>query len=108
MDFTPDFGWYYVSTDDRAPAWTSVAFFYDFITEQPAFASENAGIGPFGREVRARELEVGDLWPAFPAPHCTVGQLLSHQVGLAALAEPAPLGDLEQCRAVIERSTPLW
>ena len=61
MDFTPDFGWYYISTDDRAPAWTSVAFFYDFITEQPVFASENAGIGPFGREVRARESEVGDF-----------------------------------------------
>ena len=61
MDFTPDFGWYYISTEDRAPAWTSVAFFYDFITEQPVFANENAGIGPFGREVRAREIEVGDF-----------------------------------------------
>ncbi len=61
MDFTPDFGWYYISTEDRAPAWTSVAFFYDFITEQPAFASQNTGIGPFGREVRARELELGDF-----------------------------------------------
>lgn len=61
MDFTPDFGWYYISSEDRAPAWTSVAFFYDFITEQPVFANENAGIGPFGREVRAREIEVGDF-----------------------------------------------
>ena len=61
MDFTPDFGWYYVSSEDRAPAWTSVAFFYDFITEQPVFAAENRGIGPFGREVRAREIEVGDF-----------------------------------------------
>ena len=61
MDFTKDFGWYYVSTEDRAPAWTSVAFFYDFITEQPVFAGENAGIGPFGREVRAREIEIGDF-----------------------------------------------
>ena len=61
MDFTPDFGWYYVSSDDRAPAWTSVGFFYDFITEQPEFASENMGIGPFGREVRAREIQEGDF-----------------------------------------------
>ena len=61
MDFTPDFGWYYRTPEDRAPAWTSVAFFYDFITEQPVFASENRGIGPFGREVRARELEIGDF-----------------------------------------------
>ena len=61
MDFTPDFGWYYVSSEDRAPAWTSVAFFYDFLTEQPVFAAENGGIGPFGREVRAREIQVGDF-----------------------------------------------
>lgn len=61
MDFTPDFGWYYVSTDNRAPAWTSVDFFYDFLTGAPAFVAENGGIGPFGREVRARELAVGDF-----------------------------------------------
>lgn len=61
MDFTPDFGWYYRTADDRAPAWTSVAFFYDFLTEQPLFASENSGLGPFGREVRISELEVGDF-----------------------------------------------
>lgn len=61
MDFTPDFGWYYISSDDRAPAWTAVAFFYDFITEQPLFAGANQGIGPFGREVRAREVELGDF-----------------------------------------------
>ncbi len=54
------------------------------------------------------ELEVGDLWPQFPLPHCTVGQLLSHQAGLAALAETAPLDDLEACRRAIERSRPAW
>jgi hypothetical protein len=61
MDFTTDFGWYYVNADDRAPAWTSVGFFYDFITEQPVFASQNSGLGPFGREVRAREIQLGDF-----------------------------------------------
>ena len=61
MDFTPDFGWYYISSNDRAPAWTSVAFFYDFVTQQTVFAQQNAGIGPFGREVRALEIEVGDF-----------------------------------------------
>lgn len=61
MDFTPDFGWYYISPDNRAPAWTGVEYFYDFLTEQPAFAAENMGIGPFGREIRARELEPGDF-----------------------------------------------
>ena len=57
---------------------------------------------------RGPELEVGDIWPAFPAPHCTIAELLSHQCGLAALAEPAPLEDLDACRVAIERSTPAW
>lgn len=61
MDFTPNFGWYYISADDRAPAWTSVDFFYDFITETPAFAAENQGIGPYGREVGVEEVELGDF-----------------------------------------------
>ncbi len=54
------------------------------------------------------EQEVGSLWPAFPLPHCTVGQLLSHQAGLAALDETAPLDDLDACRYAIEHSRPLW
>ena len=54
------------------------------------------------------ELVVGDIWPDFPVPSCTIAQVLSHQCGLAALAEPAPLEDLDACRAAIERSVPGW
>ncbi len=57
---------------------------------------------------RGPELEVGELWPAFPLPHCTVGELLSHQAGLAALELTAPLDDLEVCRHAIEHSRPQW
>lgn len=54
------------------------------------------------------ELAVGDIWPAFPAPRCTVAQLLSHQAGLAALDEPASILDLDACRTAIERTHPQW
>ena len=30
MDFTPTFGWYYRSPEDRAPAWSGVEQLYDF------------------------------------------------------------------------------
>lgn len=53
-------------------------------------------------------LPIGEVWPAFPAAHCTIGQLLSHQTGLAAWAKPASLFDLEACQAAIEASTPAW
>lgn len=54
------------------------------------------------------QLRLGELWPRFPAPNCTVEQLLSHQVGLAAWDVPAPMHDLEACREAVESSRPLW
>lgn len=32
MNFTPDFGWYYIDPNQKAPAWTGVQFFYNFLT----------------------------------------------------------------------------
>lgn len=54
MNFTPVFGWYYISADDRAPAFTGVEYFYNFITG-------NEGVGPFGSEVEEADLTVGDV-----------------------------------------------
>ncbi len=54
------------------------------------------------------QMEIGLLWPRFPAPRGTIAQLLSHQLGLAALARPACLFDLVDCRLAIEQTTPAW
>ncbi len=54
MNYTPTFGWYYISLDDRSPSWTGVEYFYDFMTE-------NEGVGPFGRDATLDELEIGDV-----------------------------------------------
>ena len=54
MNYTPTFGWYYISLDDRSPTWTGVEFFYNFIIE-------NADVGPFGRVATSDELEIGDV-----------------------------------------------
>ena len=61
MNRTPDFGWYYISEADRAPAWSSVEYFYDFMTGVPAFAEQNGGIGPFAIEVPRRNAVPGDV-----------------------------------------------
>ncbi|MBR2926194.1 MAG: amidase domain-containing protein [Clostridia bacterium] len=61
MNYTPDFGWYYVSLEDRAPAWTGVDYFYDFMTMTPSFASRNGGVGPFASLVSAEAAELGDV-----------------------------------------------
>ena len=33
MNYTPTFGWYFISLDDRSPSWTGVEFFYNFIIQ---------------------------------------------------------------------------
>lgn len=54
------------------------------------------------------ELLVGELWPGFPAPQCSIAQLLSHQCGLAYWERPAHFRDMAACRAAVEASAPAW
>lgn len=45
MNFTPTFGWYYISINNRAPAWTGVEYLFNFLTGNDAegpFAEETA------------------------------------------------------------------
>ena len=32
MNFTPIYGWYYIDPNRKAPAWTGVPYFYNFLT----------------------------------------------------------------------------
>ncbi|MBQ8850199.1 MAG: amidase domain-containing protein [Clostridia bacterium] len=62
MNYTPTFGWYYRSSDDRAPAWTGVDELYSFLTGAEDFASQNGGTGPYGRNAAAAQtVEIGDV-----------------------------------------------
>ena len=54
MNETPTFGWYYKSDADRAPAWTGVEPFFDFLVG-------NEGEGPFGREAEEGSVLPGDI-----------------------------------------------
>ncbi len=62
MNYTPTFGWYYISNVDRAPAWTGVDELYDFLVGTPSFSSENGGEGPYGENaMTSRMIERGDI-----------------------------------------------
>ena len=54
MNYTPTFGWYYNSVNDRTPSWTGVEYLYNFLVN-------NDGVGPFAEEVSLEKLEVGDI-----------------------------------------------
>lgn len=55
MNYTRDLGWYYINANDKAPAWTGVPYFFNFVTRK------TGGPGPVGREVDLWELEAGDV-----------------------------------------------
>lgn len=54
MNFTPLYGWFYRSSEDRTPSWTGVPYLYDFLTR-------NLGPGPFAVETALSRLLPGDL-----------------------------------------------
>ncbi len=54
MNYTPVFGWFYISSDVRTASWTSVEYFYRFIVG-------NLSVGPFGRLVDEKDVKIGDI-----------------------------------------------
>ena len=55
MNFTPTYGWYYIDTNDKAPAWTGVPFFYNFMTRK------EKSIGPVAIESDIAAIRPGDV-----------------------------------------------
>ena len=55
MNFTPTYGWYYIDANRKAPAWTGVEYFWNFMTRTAL------SIGPIGRPCALEELEPGDI-----------------------------------------------
>lgn len=61
MDPTEIFGWYYVSIDDRAPSWTGVEEFYEYLCGLGDFLPKSERQGPFGSAVMREFVEIGDV-----------------------------------------------
>ena len=54
MNYTPVTGWYYRSISDRAPAWTSVKYLYQFLIN-------NTSSGPHGIVTSEDNISLGDV-----------------------------------------------
>lgn len=55
MNFTPTYGWYYRNPNDKAPAWTGVPYFFNFLTRT------EPSRGPIGLESSIDMLLPGDF-----------------------------------------------
>lgn len=54
MNYAPTLGWYFNSLNDRAPAWTSVQYLYQFLVN-------NKGVGPYAHVAKKEDLTLGDV-----------------------------------------------
>ncbi len=54
MNFTPVYGWYYLSASQRTASWTGVQYLYNFIVG-------NRSLGPFGEESERTQMQLGDF-----------------------------------------------
>lgn len=54
MNFTPDTGWYYRTSYDRAAAWSGVEYLFRFLTN-------NKSVGPYGHIVAQKDAMLGDI-----------------------------------------------
>lgn len=54
MNYTKNLGWYYINGNHKSPSWSGVEFLYQFLTT-------NKEVGPYGKEVKQEELELGDI-----------------------------------------------
>lgn len=55
MNFTPTFGWYYIDSNNKSPAWTGVPFFYNFMTRR------EASVGPVAVDSPIQDIMPGDV-----------------------------------------------
>ena len=55
MNYRPDFGWYYIDANDKAPAWTGVPYFYDFMTRS------TQDRGPVAVPAGIADIRLGDV-----------------------------------------------
>lgn len=62
MNYTETFGWYYISPTERAPAWSGVDEFYNFLVGEMGFRGENSLAGPYGtRATMPSQVAIGDV-----------------------------------------------
>lgn len=77
MNYTPVFGWYYISANEKAPAWTGVEYFRNFLLR------EEVSPGPFAKEVGLKELLPGDF-----IQFNFKGEVFSHTPIVVAVGSP--------------------
>lgn len=86
MNFTPTFGWYYIDANNKAPAWTGVPYFFNFMTRG------EKSPGPFGIEVPPDQLDI--LLPGDFIQLRFANDIYGHTPIIVEIQQPVSLGNI--------------
>lgn len=86
MNFTPTFGWYYIDANDKAPAWTGVPYFFNFMTRKEPSS------GPFGIEIPLEQLD--RLLPGDFAQLRFSNEVYGHTPIIVEIREPVSIDNI--------------
>mgnify|MGYP004509663019 FL=1 len=78
MNYTPIFGWYYINANEKAPAWTGVEYFRNFLLRK------EPSPGPFAAETGLQDLLPGDFIQLN-----FKGEVFSHTPIVVSIGNPA-------------------
>ena len=76
MNYTPVYGWFFISLNNRAPAWTGVPYLYNFLTG-------NKGAGPYGYEADLAQAQIADVIQLSPD-----GGRFTHSLFIVRVGDP--------------------
>lgn len=85
MNFTPDFGWYYISPENRAPAWTGVEYFWNFMTRN------ERSQGPWGIKTTINFVRPGDF---VQIRFLESGDIFAHTPVIVSVGSPPALSNI--------------
>ena len=85
MNYTPEYGWYYLNVNDRAPAWTGVPYFWTFMTRS------TVSDGPFGVPVSPAYLHPGDF---VQIRFVSSGEIFAHTPVVVSVGYPVTLDNI--------------
>ena len=83
MNYTPDFGWYYIDANRKAPAWTGVEYLYRFLVRG------EKTVGPAAEEAEIWQIQPGDL-----VQLSFDGERYSHTPVVVYASQPQSPGDI--------------
>ncbi len=61
MNYSPVYGWYYISAGQRTPSWSGNVYLYNFLTSNTSVGPYGVAVGPLPLAEQPADIQPGDV-----------------------------------------------